>query len=83
MAETGPMSMCPMSGMCRKMMEKPGTGLWMVIPGLLFIALGILIFIYPKVLAWFVAIALIVMGVGMLMMINFMRGFGKEIHNRT
>lgn len=74
--------MCPMSGACKKMMDKPGSGLWMLIPGLLFIVLGVLIILYPQILAWFIAIALIVMGVGMLMMVNFMRGFGRQFHNR-
>lgn len=83
MAETGPMSMCPMSGMCRRMMDRTGSGFWMIIPGVLFIVLGVLIMMYPQILAWFIAIMLILMGVGMLMMINFMRGSGKEIQNRT
>ncbi len=78
MAETGRMSMCPMSGMCSRMMDKPATGLWMIVPGLVFIALGVLIILYPQILAWFIAIALIVMGFGMLMMVNFMRGVGKQ-----
>lgn len=74
--------MCPMSSMCRRMMNKPASGLWMILPGIIFIVLGVLIFLYPQILAWLVAIALIMMGVCMLMMINFMRGFGKEIQNR-
>ncbi len=73
--------MCPMSGMCKQMMKKPGTGFWMIIPGLVFIALGILIMLYPQILAWFIAIALIVMGIAMLMMVNFMRGIGKQTEN--
>jgi cytochrome c biogenesis protein CcdA len=50
----------------------------MMIPGILFIALGVFIILYPQILAWLIAIALIVMGIAMLMMINFMRGIGKR-----
>jgi len=80
MVETTPMSMCPMAEACKGMMEKPGSGLWMLIPGILFIALGVLIIFYPQILAWLIAIALIVMGVATLVMTNFMRGIGKRFH---
>ena len=78
MVETTPMPMCPMAETCKGMMEKPGSGLRMMIPGVLFIALGVCIILYPQILAWLIAIALIVMGIAMLMMINFMRGIGKR-----
>ena len=71
------MSTCPMAGACKRMIDKPGSGFWMIIPGLIFIILGVSIILYPQILAWFVAIALIAMGVAMMMMANFMRGFGK------
>jgi uncharacterized membrane protein HdeD (DUF308 family) len=67
-----------MAETCKGMMKKPGSGLWMMIPGILFIALGVFIILYPQILAWLIAIALIVMGIAMLMMINFMRGIGKR-----
>lgn len=76
------MSTCPMAKACKGMMEKPRTSLWMIVPGLFFVALGIAIILYPQILVWLVAIALIVMGLAMLMMVNFMRSFGKRIHNR-
>jgi len=82
MDEKVSMSTCPMAKACKGMMEKPGTGLWMIVPGLIFVALGIAIILYPQILAWFVAIVLIVMGLGMLMMVSFMRSFGKRIHNK-
>ena len=71
--------MCPMAEACKGMMEKPGSGMWMMIPGVLFIALGVLIILYPQILAWFVAIALVVVGIAMLMMTKFMRGIGKRV----
>jgi uncharacterized membrane protein HdeD (DUF308 family) len=79
MVETTPMSMCPMAEACKGMIEKPGSGLWMMIPGILFIALGVLIILYPQILAWLVAIVLVVMGIAMLTMTRFMRGIGKRI----
>ena len=81
MAETAPIATCPMAETCKGMMDKPGSGLWMIIPGVVFIILGVTIIIYPQVLVWLVAIALIVMGVAMLMMVNFMRNVGKRLRN--
>lgn len=78
MVETTPLPTCPMQEMCKGMMEKPGSGFWMLIPGILFIALGVLIILYPQILAWLIAIALIVMGIAALIMTNFMRGIGKR-----
>jgi cytochrome c biogenesis protein CcdA len=51
----------------------------MMIPGILFIALGVLIILYPQILAWLIAIALVAMGIAMLMMIKFRRGIGRRI----
>ena len=82
MEEKMSMSTCPMAKACKGMTEKPRTSLWMIVPGLIFVALGIAIILYPQILVWLVAIALIVMGLAMLMMVNFMRGFGKRIHNK-
>ena len=76
-----PMQMCPMAETCKGMMEKPGSSLWMIAPGIIFIVLGVAIIVYPQILAWIVAIAMIVMGVGMLIMVNFMRGIGRKFGN--
>ena len=81
MAETVPMPTCPMAETCKGMMEKPGSRFWMIIPGVVFIILGVTIIMYPQILVWLVAIALIVMGVAMLMMVNFMRNIGKRFQN--
>jgi Flp pilus assembly protein TadB len=82
MEEKISMSTCPMAKACRGMTEKPRASLWMIVPGLIFLALGIAIILYPQILVWLVAIVLIAMGLAMLMMVNFMRGFGKRIHNK-
>jgi uncharacterized membrane protein HdeD (DUF308 family) len=70
-----------MAETCKGMMKKPGSGFWMAIPGVAFIILGVTIIVYPQILVWLVAIALIVMGVAMLMMVNYMRNIGKRFQN--
>ena len=40
MAQAAPMPMCPMAETCRGMMEKPLSGLVIVIPGIAFVALA-------------------------------------------
>jgi len=55
-----------MANACKAMMEKPGPSFWMIIPGELFISLGVLIIAYPQVLTWLVAITLVVLGVALL-----------------
>jgi len=78
MVETTPMSMCPMAETCKGMMEKPGSGVWMLTPGLLLLVLGAMIILYPQILAWLIAIALIIMGIAALVMTNIMRGIGRR-----
>ncbi len=82
MAETTPLPTCPMAETCKGMMARPGSGLWMMLPGVVFIVLGVAIIVFPQILAWLVAIALIGMGLAMLMMMNFMRNVGKRLQNR-
>ncbi len=79
MAQAAPMPMCPMAETCKGMMEKPLPGLVVVIPGIAFIALGVLIVVWPSVLPWLVAAACILAGGAMLLMANFMRGVGARL----
>ncbi len=79
MAQAAPMPMCPMAETCKGMMERPLSGLMMVIPGIAFIALGVSIIIWPFVLPWLVAAACIVAGGAMLLMASFMRGVGARL----
>ena len=79
MAQVAPMPMCPMAETCKGMMEKPLSGLVMIIPGIVFIALGVAIFIWPFVFPWLVAIACILAGGAMLLMVNFMRRVGTRL----
>jgi hypothetical protein len=73
------MPMCPMAETCRGMMEKPLSGLVIVIPGIAFVALGVLIIVWPPVLPWLVVAACILAGGAMLLMANFMRGVGARL----
>ena len=70
MAQAAPMPMCPMAETCKGMMEKPLSGLVMMIPGIVFIALGVLIIVWPSVLPWLVATASILAGGAMLLIAN-------------
>ena len=72
MSETTPLPMCPMAHACNRMMERRGSNLWMAIPGVVLIALGLAIIVFPQILLWLAAIALICMGLAMLVMVNFM-----------
>ena len=79
MAQAAPMPMCPVAETCRGMMEKPLSGLVIVIPGIAFVALGVLIIVWPPVLPWLVVAACILAGGAMLLMANFMRGVGARL----
>ncbi len=79
MAHAAPMPMCPMAESCMGMMEKPLSSLVMVIPGIAFIALGVLIVVWPSVLPWLVAAAGVLAGGAMLLMANLMRGVGTPL----
>lgn len=79
MAQTDPMPMCPMASACRGMMERPFSGLVMALPGVAFIALGLLIVVWPSVLPWLAAAACVLTGAVMLLMANFMRGAGVRL----
>ena len=78
MAQAAPMPMCPMAETCKGMMEKPLSGLVMLVPGIAFIALGILIIVWPSVLTWLVAAACFLVGGAMLLMANLMRRIGSR-----
>lgn len=75
---TEPMPMCPMAGMCKGMRNRRRAGIAMFAPGVVFILLGIVVLIEPRILVWLVAIALIVMGVAMLTFGRFMRKIGQR-----
>jgi len=73
-----PLPTCPMAETCKGLMERPFSGVALVIPGLVFIALGILVFIEPRILAWVMASAFIFLGAIVLMMASFIRKIGTR-----
>jgi hypothetical protein len=66
-----PMAMCPMAKMCERMMDKPRSGSLLVLPGALLTVLGVLVFIEPRVMVWFVGGLAILIGMMFFMMARF------------
>ncbi|MDU8914223.1 hypothetical protein [Aestuariicoccus sp. MJ-SS9] len=79
---TTPLPTCPMAKACEGMMKKPPSGVATVLPGLLFIVLGVLVVIEPRILVWLIAAALILLGGMMLMMGSFIRKIGTQFHGK-
>ncbi len=75
----GPMSMCPMARTCKGMVERPSSGLFMFLPGLVFIGVGVLIIFVPQALVWLIAAAFILFGSVMLGMAGFMRAVAAQL----
>jgi hypothetical protein len=70
-----------MAETCKGMMEKPFSGVALMVPGLALIALGILVVIEPRILAWVMAAAFILLGVMMVMMASFIRKIGTRFQS--
>lgn len=81
MLETTPMPMCPMASTCKGMMDKPFSGLFLIIPGIVFIVLGVVIVIEPRILVWLIAALCVVMGIMMLLMARFIRKIGAGTYD--
>ena len=77
-----PMPMCPMAETCTGMMKKPYSGFGLLVPGGLFIGLGILIVIQPRILVWLMAAAFVLLGAMLLMMASFIRKVGTRFQGR-
>ena len=79
--DTNAMPTCPMASMCKGMTGKRGFGLMLMLPGLLLVLAGILIFIEPKVLVWLIASVSILFGLVMLFFAAFMRRMAGRFTN--
>lgn len=75
--DTRPMAMCPMAGMCEGMMKNPRSGVYFMLPGVLLIALGLFIFIEPRIVVWLIGALVILMGLMFFMMARFVGRFHK------
>ena len=73
--------MCPMSAMCKGMMEKPGSRFLLMIPGATLVIVGVLILIKPTVLFWLMACTSILIGIIMLVLANFIKKMGARFEN--
>jgi len=65
--------MCPMASMFEGMAAKPGTGLMLMIPGLVLVAVGVAVFFEPKVLFWLIGAMTILIGIAMFAFASFIR----------
>lgn len=77
------MEMCPMASMCRGMAEKPRLGFLLLIPGLLLVLGGVLIFIEPRALVWLLAGTSIFIGLVMLFSAIFVRRMSARFTNAS
>lgn len=75
----GMMAMCPMARMCMGMTEKRPAGFLLMLPGILMIAVGVLIVVEPKILVWLVAAASVLLGIMLLMIAGFIRKMGARL----
>lgn len=76
-----PMAMCPMAGMCKRMMDKPPTGLFLMLPGAALIAVGVLILVEPAILVWLAGAASVLFGVMLIAMGGFVRRLGVRLRD--
>ena len=81
MTESLSQSTCPMANMCRGIAGKSSSGMVLLIPGLILICIGVLVLFQPKILAWLIAILMIMMGIGVLFMANMMRKLGDRMRS--
>ena len=81
MTEPAPMPMCPMAETCKGMMKKPFSSGALIIPGLVFIMLGIVTVLEPRILVWLIAVSFILFGLMLLVMASFVRKIGARFRN--
>ena len=61
-----PMAMCPIATTCSRMMEKPRSGLLLMLPGAVLIVLGIAIFLEPRIVVWLAGTLAVLLGIVLL-----------------
>ncbi len=74
-----PMPACPMAAMCKGMVQKPFSGVGLVMLAIVLIILGVLVAIEPTILVWVMAVAFVLAGAAMLMMVSFIRKIARGI----
>lgn len=73
-----PSAKCSMPKNCMGMSGKRRSGLLLVLPGVLLIALGALIVIEPQFLVWLLAAGSVFLGILLLLMAGFIRRMGGQ-----
>ena len=70
-----PMDMCPMAAVCRGMSGKSGTGsgLLLMVPGILLVLGGVLVLTVPQALVWLMGGTSILIGIVVLVFANLIR----------
>ena len=81
MTEAAPMQMCPMAGTCKAMMQRPFSGLALIIAGISFIALGLLVMYEPRSLFWILASCFVLVGAMMPAMAAFTRKLARRFQS--
>ena len=79
MPASTPMPMCPMAVSCKGVMAKPWSIATVVVPGIVFILLGLAIIAEPAILAWIMAAGFVLIGIVILMAANFIRKIGVSM----
>jgi hypothetical protein len=74
-----PLPACPMGETCRRMMERPPSSVLMFVPGVVFIAVGVLIVVEPAILVSLIAASSILAGIAMVGCAYFMRAVGIRL----
>lgn len=67
-----PMAMCPMAKMCGRMLDKPPSRFFLMLPGALLILLGVFIFLEPRIVVWLAGAVAVLLGIMLLVMARFM-----------
>ena len=78
-----PAAMCSTAAMCKRMMDKPPSGLLLMLPGAVLIAVGVLIFVEPAILVWLVIAGTVLLGIALLMMAYFIRRPGAHLRGKS
>lgn len=67
-----------MAGMCMRMLRGRPWSWFLLVPGVLLIALGALFVLEPRSVVWLLAAGAVLMGVMLLLMAGFMRRMGSQ-----
>jgi hypothetical protein len=70
---------CSMSSMCKGMAANSKFGVFTLILGIMLIGIGVLVLFQPQILAWLIAMLMIIIGIGTIFMARAMRRIGARM----